>query len=77
MNIYIANFIGLKSIYIDNNQNYDESYPIPQKLMIILKNCGYLLGKDLYGWISPEYEKTILDNLGNYLNNNSNNIKFM
>ena len=69
MNIYIANFIGLKSIYIDNNQNYDQSYPIPQKLMIILKNCGYLLGKDLYGWISPEYEKTILDNLGNYLNN--------
>ncbi len=67
MNIFIATFIKCKSIYVDEKQVYNQNNPAPYKLAEILGKCGYVLGKDLYGWISPEYENTVLEGLGEYL----------
>lgn len=67
MNIYIATFVKEKAIYIDENQVNNKNYPLPFRLAGLLEKCGYYLGSDLEGWISPEYEKKILNGLEEYL----------
>ena len=61
MNIFIATFIKCKSIFVDENQKYNQDYPVPYKLAGLLKKCGYTMKEELRGWISPEYENKILE----------------
>ena len=67
MNIFIATFIKCKSIFVDENQKYNQDYPVPYKLAGLLKKCGYTMKEELRGWISPEYENKILESLESYL----------
>ena len=67
MNIYIATFVKEKAIYIDENQVNNKNYPLPLRLAEFLGECGYYLDNSLEGWISPEYEEKIIDNLKEYL----------
>lgn len=66
MNIFIATLVKCESIYVDKNQVHNPEYPVPYKLAGILKECGYTMKEELRGWISPEYEEKILNNLDNY-----------
>ena len=67
MNIFIATFIKCKSIFVDENQKYNQDYPVPYKLAGLLKKCGYTMKEELRGWISPKYENKILESLESYL----------
>lgn len=67
MNIYIATFVKEKAIYIDENQVNNKNYPLPLGLAELLGECGYYLDNSLEGWISPEYEKKIIESLKEYL----------
>jgi hypothetical protein len=69
MNIFIATLLKCESIYVDPNQVYNPEYPIPYRLAELLGKCGYTMKEELRGWISPEYEKKILESLGDYLRN--------
>lgn len=67
MNIFIATLLKCESIYIDPSQVYNPEYPIPYVLAELLGKCGYTMKEELRGWISPEYEKKILEGLESYL----------
>lgn len=67
MNIFIATLIKENAIYIDENQVNNENYPTPLTLAELLGKCGYYLEDSLKGWISPEYEKKIVESLEEYL----------
>ena len=67
MNIYIATFVKEKAIYIDENQVNNKNYPLPLRLAEFLGECGYYLDNSLEGWISPEYETKIIENLKDFL----------
>lgn len=67
MNIFIATLFKERAIYIDENQVKNENYPIPLTLAELLGKCGYFLDNSLKGWISPEYEKKIVESLEEFL----------
>ena len=67
MNIFIATLLKCDSIYIDSNQVYNSEYPVPYRLAELLGKCGYTMKEELRGWISPKYEKKILEGLEDYL----------
>lgn len=67
MNIFIATLLKCDSIYVDSSQVYNPEFPIPYALAELLGKCGYTMKEELRGWISPEYEKKILDGLEDYL----------
>lgn len=67
MNIFIATLLKCESIYVDDNQVYNPEFPIPYKLAELLEECGYTMKEELRGWISPEYEKKLLEGLEDYL----------